>query len=105
MQNMHPRRTWLYAGILSLAFTGATFIWTFISDIPSISPADVNGCSLPRAFGFPFPFVFYREPFIHNSCDGYVVSMGFLELTADLAIWLAIAFFLVLAIGWLRTKS
>ncbi len=98
-------RSLLHAGILSLVFTGATFIWTFMSDIPSISPADANGCSLPRAFGFPFPFVLYKEPFIQNSCDGYVVSVGFWGLAADLAIWSAIAFFLVLAIGWLRTKS
>ncbi len=93
------------AGILSLVLTGAAYIWTFVSDIPSISPTDVNGCSLPRAFGFPFSFVFYKEPFIQNSCYGYVASVGFWGLAADLAIWLAIAFFLVLAIRCLRTKS
>jgi len=92
--------------MLSLVLTAVSFIWTFMSDIPSISPADVNtGCSLPRAYGLPFPFVFYKEPFIQNSCHGYVISVGFLGLAADLAIWLAIAFFLILAARWLRIKS
>jgi len=84
--------------MLSLGITAMSFFLMMITDIPSISPADVNGCSLPRAYGFPVPFVFYKEPFIQNSCYGYVVSVGLGGLATDLVVWLTIVLLLILSV-------
>jgi len=104
---MEPLRLWrtiTYAGVLSLVITATSYFLMFLSDFPTISPADINGCSLPRSYCFPLPFVFYKEPFIQNSCYGYVVSIGLEGLAIDLMVWLAIAFLFVVAVRWLRTK-
>ena len=105
LEGLRPWSTLAYAGMLSLGITEVALFLTFLSDVPSISPADVNGCSLPRAYGFPVPFVFYNSPFTQNQCHGYVISVGLGGLVIDLLAWLAIAFFFLLAVSRLRTTG
>ena len=95
-----------HAAIFALVETAAQLWLTFSFDFPTISPVGPNGCSIPRAWGFPIKFVFANEEYLGDySCGGWIYSASWFGLAGDLAIWFVIGFLLLLGMSVVKDSA
>jgi hypothetical protein len=106
LKALHLGKNLIEAGLLSLIILLLSFILTWLSALPSLSPVDLNGCSYPASYGLPLPFVLYRTQFDQNfGCSGYFVTVDYLNLVIDFALWLFLGLLIFLGLEMLRMRN